>query len=279
MKHIILGKGNLGQALNRAVYHHTNESPITSYRESAEDLSKRIVDSEENWIWVTEGFGSVGECKKDPFGAFDLHVRKTHELIHRFPKSNLVFFSTNYVVPSNDPAAQQHTFELGSEYAVSKAMLENVVRLARNHKKNVWAIRVANLYSKYNPWNSFAGRLLKAKQDGKTITLPMNVMIPTDTDWLADRLMDRFDLLQHFEPIIGMAPIGSVTTHKLGELVLNQELGTGVDTERPMNSTIRDSFWGHTATWYQVWNQAVEYRKALGLSEIPQEYIHTYRGV
>jgi hypothetical protein len=265
MQHVILGQGNLGQALNRAVYRKTGTSPIVFHRTPIESIE--IKDSKDVWIWNTEGFGSVGECKKDPKGAFECHVQRVHDLIHKFPESNLVCFSTNYVAESR--VSDNHSRNLGSHYAVTKAMMEELIRLEHKFKQNLWAIRVANLYSKYKPWDSFAGRLLKAQQNGNTISLPASLMIPTETDWLADQLMKRFESLRYYEPIIGLAPGCSISTNDFGRFILGRELPLSMDTERPMNALIKNSFINDpvTETWFDVFNQAREYRSQLGLQE------------
>jgi dTDP-4-dehydrorhamnose reductase len=268
MKHIVLGKGNLGQALNRAIYRETNTSPVVSYREEVQTITDRVADHGDLWVWVTEGFGSVGECKKDPYGAFDLHVKRVHEIIHRFPKSNLVFFSTNYV-------AGPKSESLLSEYASSKALMETVVNNARylSKRTNIWGVRVANLYSKYSPWKSFAGRLMKAREAGNTIKLPTNAMIPTDTDWLADRLMANHQGFPQLENgIFDMGPTGDVTTKKFGEIVLGSIVDLGIDNERPYTALLEDPFPDNT-TWYDVWNSAHEYRRSLNLSEITPDQL------
>lgn len=271
MTHIILGKGNLGQALNRSIYRNTKQSPAVSHREKVVEIKLRFEDNENTWIWVTEGFGSVGECKKDSIGAFDLHVRKTFELIQKFPKSNIVFFSTNYVADENNVVSSIHPKHFGSEYANSKALMENVIRFAQKNKPNVWPIRVANLYSKYSPWNSFAGRLIKAREAGDVISLPENLMLPTDTDWLADRLVDNMHKFKEYE-IMSIVPTGAVSTKKFGELILGETVGLGKDIERPMNARMFNTF-PHHPNWIEVWNAAVEYRKALDLPELTNNAI------
>ena len=265
MQHVILGRGNLGQALNRAVYRKTGTSPIVFHKIPIENIE--IKDSEDVWIWNTEGFGSVGECKKDPKGAFECHVQRVHDLIHEFPRSNIVCFSTNYVAESR--TSYNHARNLSSHYALTKAMMEELIRLERNFKRNVWAIRVANLYSKYKPWDSFAGRLLKAKQNGATISLPESTMIPTETDWLAEQLMIRFESLKYYEPIIGLAPRSGISTNGFGRFILDTELPVSEDNERPINALISNSFINEPIvdTWYDVFNQAREYRGQLGLPE------------
>lgn len=267
MQHVVLGRGNLGQSLNRSIYRKTGSSPIVFHRTPISDIE--IVDSENTWIWNTEGFGSVGECKNDPYGAFDCHVRRVHDLIHRFPKSNIVCFSTNYV--SEGRSSYNHSRTLESHYAVTKAMMEELIRLEHHFKKNVWAVRVANLYSKYKPWDSFAGRLLKAKQSGREIRLPESTMIPTETDWLADQLMKRYESLKYYEPIVGLAPRSGISTNAFGRFILGQDIPVSEDHERPMNALIGNSFITDRVeeTWWDVFNDAREYRGQLGLPEFP----------
>jgi len=258
MQHVILGRGNLGQALNGAIYRKTGRSPIVLNRAEVHMID--IKDNENVWFWNTEGFGSVGECKKDPVGAFDCHVRRVHDLIHKFPRSNIICFSTNYV--SVDNAIGERN--LASHYSVTKALMEELVLMESRNKKNLWAVRVANLYSKYKPWDSFAGRLLKAHKNGNPISLPLNTMIPTDTDWLANQLIENLDNFQGKEPILGLAPNDVVTTHHFGQFVLGTYLSVSQDKDRPMDARIENSF-EVTETWYDVFNQAVDYRLPLGL--------------
>lgn len=265
MQHVILGRGNLGQALNRAIYRETKRSPIVLNR--AEVSTMAFGDSEDTWIWNTEGFGSVGECKKDPISAFDCHVKRVHDLVHKFPLSNIVCFSTNYV--AKDPYSSEHSRQLTSQYAISKALMEEVIRLSRNFKPNIWAIRVANLYSKYKPWDSFAGRLLKARKNGASISLPLSTMIPTETDWLADQLMNRFQTFHYYDAILGLAPNGQISTNQFGQFILGESLPISEDLERPVDAKIHNSWVGNpvTETWFDVFNKAREYRSQLGLGE------------
>lgn len=250
---IVMGRGNLGTSLSKIF------DVQCEYKKNAYQIHEKYGDSEENWIWVTEGFGSVPDCKVNPEGAFDLHVKKTFDMINMFPKSNLVFFSTNYV---------NHTVhEKPSLYAITKKLLESVV--INSNKENVYAIRVANLYSTERP--SFFSKVLDNKE--KIDSMPDNIMIPTDTDWLARKLMAfKYRFKDH--KIIEIAPSSIITTNALGEMILQKELGLSFDHERPFNALIENTF-SIKESWEEVFNES-SLRKKLKLNKIVKE--ESYRG-
>lgn len=257
MKHYIIGTGNLGSALLNTFPGSVNlrsRMPISSYTES-------IADGEDVWIWNSEGFGSVGECKANPTGAFDCHVNRVVALMNAFPKANIVNFSTNYVVNVDIPSSGVPKGTHESYYSYTKATMEWAIKL--HPKKNVYAVRVANLYSKYKPEASFLGRI---KQNADRInSLPDNELIPTDTDWLASKMRENLHLFHYVEDkIIGLAPTGVVSTRELAEIFLGKKLGTSMDSERPMKARIYNTFPVHE-DWKQVLQGATEYRKAVGL--------------
>lgn len=257
MKHYVIGSGNLGSALLNTFEGSVglmSRKPISSY-------IGHIQDSEDTWIWNSEGFGSVGECKADPSGAFDCHVTRVISLMNLFPKSNIVNFSTNYVVDTDIPSSGEPKRKHESYYSYTKAMMEWAIKM--HPKKNVYAVRVANLYSKYKPDSSFVGRI---KQNADKIkSLPYNELIPTDTDWLAMKLKENLHLFRYVEDkILGIAPLGSVGTKELAEIVLGRKLETSYDNERPIRARIYNTF-QINEDWKQVLHSATEYRKALGL--------------
>ncbi len=118
---------------------------------------------------------------------------------------------------------------------------------------------------------------MKGRDAGNSIKLPTNAMIPTDTDWLADRLMTNHISFANMAKRLGsgifdMGPTEEVTTKKFGEIVLGSTVDIGIDNERPYTALFEDPF-PNNSTWYEVWNSAREYRRSLNLSEITIEQL------
>jgi hypothetical protein len=162
----------------------------------------------------------------------------------------LINFSTNYV--DQEPK---------SEYAASKACMES---LTKNFpRERIITIRVANLYSKYFPLKSFQGKILKNAD--KINALPWNKMIPTDCDWLADKLCGTFfsdneeinarRLTRYYNRVIQVAPNEMVDAREFGEILLNKEITETVDESRPKFPTMLNT-WDFDDTWYEVWKAA-----------------------
>lgn len=245
-KHVIMGSGNLGTALskrlNTITYNRHNTTSIIEYANLFQSQGEEVT------VWNTEGYGSVPECQKNPREAFEVHVMRNLDLMHGLNQEiNLINFSTNYV--DQEPK---------SEYAASKACMES---LTKNFpRKKVISIRVANLYSKYFPLKSFQGKILKNAD--KINALPWNKMIPTDCDWLADKLCGIFfsddkeinerRLNRYYNRVIQVAPNEMVDARKFGEMLLNKEITETVDESRPKFPTILNT-WDFDDTWYKVW--------------------------
>lgn len=249
--HVVLGKGNLGLALvnffkwevveNSYIFSRTiTDSPIQFANMEVERGNKVFV-------WNTEGYGSVPECQKNPREAFEVHVMRNLDLMSGLHKDvTLINFSTNYAgaVPT-------------SEYSASKSCLES---LTINHpREKVITVRVANLYSKYFPMKSFQGKILLNKD--KVTALPWNVMIPTDCDWLASRLYDTiircpiFPSSRWYKRVIEIAPSGSTSANKFGELLLGREIEENHDDNRPSYPFI-NNLWDDEDDWLTVWEKA-----------------------
>lgn len=254
MKHYVIGRGTLGQSLAKKLDqrgHMVNLVPSGSYN--------LIEDREDSVIWNTIGFGSVGECKANPNEAFRVHVAMTNFLVNRHKLAELICFSTNYVVDWKRPDSGLPIDEHLSDYSYTKGMMEHAIR--SSSKNNVFAVRVANLYSAATREKSLAYRLL-ANAD-KITSLPENEIIPTDTDWLAEKLAHYQPTFRHLDKkILGMAPNGSIPTREFGEKVLGKPLNVSIDKERPYYTSIHNDF--HISeTWQDVWAQATEYRGTL----------------
>lgn len=252
MRHFIIGRGTLGTSLYRELLSRGHEVTVVPGAQF-----NTIPDSEDHTIWNTIGYGSVGECKANPGEAFRVHVVFTNELITRHPKADLICFSTNYVVDADRPDSQFPTDDHLSVYSFTKGVMETVIRSSL--KKNVYGIRVANLYSAATRERSLAYRLLTNAP--RISSLPPNEIIPTDTDWLAAKLATYLpNLKDSGKKILGMAPLGKVSTKDFGEKVLGKQVEQSVDHERPLYTTVHNDF-DIRETWQDVWNAARDYRE------------------
>lgn len=268
MRHAIMGSGNLGCALMKQFSTGKYGVHIGFKRAEIAKIRESIGDAADIWIWNTEGFGSVAECAKDPQGAWECHVNRVAELINHFPLANIVCFSTNYVVRSDLYTSSMPKENCESYYTYTKVMMEHAIRLAS--KSNVFAVRVANLYSQYNAQHSFAGRILANKD--RITALPQNELIPTDTDWLASKLVENFQSFHLGGKIHAIAPKGRVSTHKLGSTILDKHLETSLDNQRPMEARMYNTI-EVQESWVDVWNLAVEYRNQLGLGKLTDDMV------
>lgn len=256
--HFVLGKGNLGMAIKE---YYTNKGvPVKFAGRKDIDIKVTIryinIMKEGRYkivVWNTEGHGSIPECEKEPIKAFDTHVMRNLHLANDLHKDILLInFSTNYATP--------HSLIYNkSVYAASKAGMENIT--VNHPREKITTFRVANLYSKYFPMKSFQGKILKNAD--RITSLPWNVMIPTDCDWLIKTIdenlfcpLDNID--RYHKRVLEMAPKGNVSAKRFGEMLLNKELEDFEDKTRPVNPELGSTWdleWDDN-NWETVWENA-----------------------
>lgn len=170
MKHLILGQGNLGHSLKA---HLGDEAEFFNH------IIGTVWPNIEPYdvIWYCIGAGSVAEAKHFPDVAMQKHLQWPLALARKLrPDQKLVTFSSDY--------AEQ--FQL-SHYAMSKYFME----LALEKFPNTYCYRVSSLYGTTKPWKTFPGKILTRLFMNDEIRLSRNMVLPTPTDWLAEKVWDH----------------------------------------------------------------------------------------
>jgi len=243
MKHVVIGYGNLGYCLTReisktktdAVYvlsSHTGWSYPTSIQ--------KILDCKPDHVWVTVGAGSVEQGNLDYTPFSDLHIRLPMELAQKLnPEATLHLFSTDYV---HDP--------FKSLYALSKSHMEQAITILG--RDNTYVYRIGSLYGTYKPEKCFPYKLKKNSLI-KEIKLPLNLICPTPTDWLAEKLIDMLDCYENLKDTLIVSPRGYTTVQTWGELILDRKVeDCGFDTNRPEKNDFSPEY-TFNPSWLDLW--------------------------
>lgn len=274
--HAIIGAGNLGLDLNRLFKKGKATSRIFSRSYGFNypcDLSA-IEELSPTVIWLTVGAGSVGECKKDFVRAIDLHIRLVAELRNKFADIPIICFSTDFVASEEYPwASDKRVKTPRSLYALSKLWLEDYAKMV----EKVWVIRVGSLYGEWKPKTCFPGKLVQNArtlirgetesddESPKQIQLPVNKIGPTPTAWLAQQLIEKFDLIiDNKQKIHHLGPIDNITVSDWGKLILDQAninlpiVDGDIDEDRPPEGKLGSSLHHWTQKppgWKELWDQ------------------------
>jgi hypothetical protein len=264
MKHVIIGNGNLGNALGVELLKrgHTIKVFSTSngwrYPASLDPIYDELPDH----VWVTVGAGSVEQAKGN-FGPFaDLHLKLPTELAQKLNNGVVLHtFSTDYAANKND---------IQSLYALSKDVMETALILINKPRTNIY--RIGSLYGTHKPQKCFPYKLKKNSLKNE-ITLPLNVIVPTPTDWLAKTLLNNLEKIcdDTTTKFYTVAPKESTTVAEWGSLILEREiLGNVMDNSRPSyvsmecNLPIKE-----TVSWLDLWKEREnDWREILNKIEI-----------
>ena len=248
MKHIILGNGNLGNAIATEISKRNQKVLIFSasngwhYPANPQPIYDEIPDH----IWVTVGAGSVEQAKANYTPFIDLHIKLPTELTqHLTPHTSLHLFSTDYVVDRRGK----------SLYALSKKTMEEAITLI--NRPLTYIYRIGSLYGTHKPENCFPYKLKKNSLKN-TPTLPLNYITPTPADWVATTLLDNLEELPPETSIFNVAPQENCTVQYWGWRILGKHLShpdnNSLDPSRPAQSNIgcnlpvTDSF-----SWLDLW--------------------------
>jgi dTDP-4-dehydrorhamnose reductase len=258
MKHLIVGAGNLGLALQQRVNNSRLVSASTGMPLPASKADLIEVARGADVVWLPLGAGSVGEVKKDYPGALELHfnlVRELQQMVTQ--RTRIVAFSTDYAANENRPFDRYLRVEKPrSLYAQTKVALEDWARSDR--PENLSVVRVGSLYGSYKPQKCFPHRLQSNFSRPTTLSLPCNRVIPTPVDWLAQVLTENLEQLFDGYPIHHAAPQGSVSVAEWGQVVLGSDYTVNEgpeDFERPLYSNLGCSFQAQTPTWKELWDK------------------------
>lgn len=268
--HVIIGKGNLGVDLQLTCESMGNKAhiftPSTGF--SWPESREQIVALQPDYVWITAGFGSVEQCKKNPNGAFDTHIGLPLSIIKALPEARVGLFSTDYAADETDMSnANKLTRHPKSIYALSKMCMENSVKLL--NRPNVSVFRVSSLYGRHFPERTFPGKILQRFTTPCEVTLPQNFISPTSTAWIAEAIMSSLPML--FSPVMPLfhncSATGGTTVMNFGRKILGDKFtfnSKGMDWERPAYSNIECSF-TQGPNWEKMW----EANRDLFLQSLP----------
>lgn len=260
MKHLVVGAGNLGLDIYQRLERNSEKvercSLSTGWNLLAIGEEEAFLQYARRFdvVWYCLGYGSVNEAKENSYDAHRVHVELPKKLIEVCPY--VFLFSSDYVADEKSPQSiASHSRPLKSHYAHLKWLMECAVC----QSENATAIRVGSLYGSHKPMSTFPGRLLNNVHKKNIVKLPINLVTPTSTSWLAEILMQNFDrLFKGDERIHHAAPHGFVTVREWGSMILEKPMtneDTFFDYERPLLSCLGTSFADHQTHWLDRWNE------------------------
>lgn len=231
MKHLILGDGNLGRDINKQLtrigeeVHTLSRSHDWSYprNESQIELFNKY-----DVFWVTVGAGSIEGAKKDFSKYCDLHIRLPMHILQTVESHKRVYlFSTDYL---------QNSSPNKNLYTLSKLMMEESVRMLDRGNCSIY--RVGSLYGTHKPLSTFPGKCYLNNKNKSKLTLPRNIVIPTPTDWLADKLVSEWLKTKNHNystKVCHLAPSGQTTVADWGDSLFKGDklIDTFFDRSRP----------------------------------------------
>lgn len=266
-KHLIIGKGNLGLDLKAeleatgAWVEMITASEGFEWPESRPLIDKMMPDC----VWITAGFGSVGEaeniCEMDK--VLNTHFELPLGLALWLPKqTKLAIFSSDYVASESEPkSAAKHTQRPLSIYSSIKIAMELAIQATKRPLTTVF--RVGSLYGGHFPERGLPGKLRNSFPEPCELELPNNWVCPTPTWWIAKHLVDGYlkpnSMFNSRAPMRHhIAPIGGLTVHQWGKLILGDKYTVhcrGGDPKRPSFSGLGLSFGSDESTWEQLWKE------------------------
>lgn len=255
MKHVVIGRGNLGLDLIQALSEAGHDARLFTasggwdWRKDKEQL----LDAD--FVWVAAGFGSVEHANRDPLGAFDTHVVMPIEIAKILkPETRLICFSSDYAADETAPWSPGSTNKNPrSVYAVTKISME--LALKSIHRKHTFAVRIGSLYGEHFIAKTFPGRLLERYPNPCHITLPMNRTTPTATKWIADVMTRHLGNLSGDFRVFHCAPVGMTPVWQWGKIILGEGYKVdshGFDQNRPLCSNLQCSFEA-APDWLELW--------------------------
>lgn len=284
MIHVILGHGNLGDSLAKAVrargdevFIRTASTGWTYPDGNIGDVLRLPFQIKPDHVWCTVGAGSVAQAKEDYKPFVDLHIKLPMDLAQRLPPAtNLHLFTTDY-------CAEEPRFQARSLYALSKQHMEDAILMLGRPHTNIY--RVGSLYGSFKPESCFPYKLLKnVKAGGKeVISLPTNCVSPTPTDWLAEQILStalcptcegsgvqprpNISGLTHICPTCNgsqalgvkyVHPKGCCSVAEWGRRVLGdlcRVLDGDLDLERPVVCSHDQRYESSDVSWLELWKK------------------------
>lgn len=246
-KHIVLGSGNLGKSLYRAL--PSGEATLfgPDWRWPRDQL-ELLLALKPQYVWCAVGGGSVDWVIKNPLQAKDAIVRLPLALANALPPGvGLICFSSDYCASERWPSRPDQSVAIPrSGYANLKRTMEDVVIGARPDDARV--VRVGSLYGRSYPHKTLAGRLRARYPNPCELALPANLITPTSTDWIAQHcILNLEELFGDPFPVHHLAPRGCMTVVRYGEFILGPKYAIKegrLDPDRPPVSNLGSSFGG-----------------------------------
>jgi len=233
MRHVVIGNGNLGNALASDLLKQNHNVKVLSTSNGWKYPTnlQALYDFTPDHVWVTVGAGSVEQAKQNYLPFIDLHIRLPLELAQNLNKSvYLHTFSTDYALDA----------PIKSLYALSKVTMEEALKLTA--RPNTYIYRVGSLYGTHKPHKCFPYKIKKNSLKNEEVYLPVNCVTPTPTDWLAKILIENLEYLpENDSDLYNVAPQDNCTIWEWGKLILKMDIKTWEkpDLDRPLNSNIR----------------------------------------
>ncbi len=251
---IVIGKGNLGKDLEKALIASGQEVTVVSLSDGFDYRTFQWYGHPPRCIWVAAGIGSIKECEANPTKALETHAIMPLELYKRFPETFFVFFSTDYCATE---AGMWPTFR--SFYEITKHALERGFDAMNYANHNVLGthgcvVRVGSLYGRHFPDKCLPYKLLSSVIEKGYASCVTNKITPTPTDWLAETLVKNFHRLPE-EGFHNVAPQGNVSVIDFAKTFIDEDLikETPItDQRRPYESKLVCKF-ERIPTWLELW--------------------------
>lgn len=262
MKHVILGKGNLGTDIYQELKKQNQDVTVMTASSGFSWPSglKDIMGLQPDYIWVTAGAGSVEAVKQEFARAMDTHVNMPVELVLKMPPSvKICLFSTDYVASYDEPQnPYKQNNELKSLYALTKKTMEDAIKLIK--RPNTCVVRIGSLYGSHYPQKTFPGKLKTRYPVACDVSLPSNYICPTPTQWIAEVLLRNLDkmFLSTHPSFHHCGPSNGCMVINWGQKILGKDYkisNKGFDETRPSATQLGCTL-EKAPTWDELWTSA-----------------------
>lgn len=261
MRHIVVGQGNLGWDLTKALSAREEDLYIVGRTSGWEWPGSQLDDMiglKPDVVWLCVGHGGTAEANMDYSGAVSTHVGLPVDCLMRFPEeTKIILFSSDHCANEKHPSNPNlHTLTPRSLFTLSKLSMENAFWFIG--RPNSAVVRLGSLYGDGRPSRSFPGRLLAHNTRPCTVPIPSNFVTPTPTEWLAETLIRRIDAIVGGAPrCVHLAPSGSVSLPHWARLILGPKFDIEErppSPDRPIKVGLGCSI-GPTPDWRDLWDR------------------------
>lgn len=252
--HLVTGSGNLAEALKQGLTDRgfaVAAVPFEMVDGWKSDDFPELKDV--GVVWHCTG-GRHREAREDRSRSFRHNFDLPSVFMDRAPpETRLVFFSTLECAHREYPTRpHMRNADPQSEFVRQKLALEGLV-VSRNRPFSAY-VRLGALYGEYRPMQCFPGRLLSEDwKESAALSLPMNEVVPTPVDWVAQsliRTMDRNLWNASTYTCHHLAPLGSVSAFDWAKIVFGQARHSGSFFEKVT--------WDHTRPRIQLGGSSLD---------------------